>query len=73
MKTRYESLYELCLPDCVKVWALAVTRDDKRVITAAADSVVTIWEDSTELEKAQAAEEKEKAHETFVHVFANVA
>lgn len=31
-----------------KVWALTVSRDEKTIVSAAADSVITFWEDSTE-------------------------
>ncbi|KAA1467886.1 WD40 repeat-like protein [Dentipellis sp. KUC8613] len=33
-----------------KVWALAVSADGKRIVSGAADSVVTFWEDCTEEE-----------------------
>jgi WD40 repeat protein len=39
----------------VQIWALAVSSDERTVVTAAADSVITFWVDSTEeelLEKA---------------------
>jgi U3 small nucleolar RNA-associated protein 13 len=37
------------------VWALAVSHDERTVVSAAADSVVTFWQDCTEEQE----EEKE--------------
>lgn len=31
-----------------QVWALAVSKDEKTIVSGAADSVITFWEDSTE-------------------------
>jgi hypothetical protein len=42
------------------VWALAVSQDEKTVVTAAADSVVTFWADSTEIEQREKDEEREE-------------
>jgi len=44
------------------VWALAVSQDEKTVVTAAADSVVTFWADSTETEQ----QEKDEKWEEYV-------
>jgi hypothetical protein len=30
------------------VWALAVSKDEKTIVSGAADSVITFWEDCTE-------------------------
>jgi U3 small nucleolar RNA-associated protein 13 len=42
------------------VWALAVSQDEKTVVTAAADSVVTFWADSTEAEQKEKDEKREE-------------
>lgn len=36
-----------------QVWALAVSADEKTIVSAGADSVATFWEDSTEVEQAE--------------------
>jgi len=41
----------------VQVWALAISADERTILSAAADSVVTFWEDCTE-EQDQAKEAK---------------
>ena len=46
-----------------KVWALVVSPDNKTIVSGAADSVVTFWEDSTETE---AAEKESKRTEMIV-------
>ena len=46
-----------------KVWALVVSPDNKTIVSGAADSVITFWEDSTETE---AAEEESKRTEMIV-------
>lgn len=45
-----------------KVWALAISSDEKTLVSAAADSVVTFWQDCTELEE----EEKQTAKNDLV-------
>jgi WD40 repeat protein len=35
-----------------QVWALTVSRDSKTIISGAADSVITFWEDCTEEQEA---------------------
>jgi hypothetical protein len=35
-----------------QVWALTVSRDNKTIISGAADSVITFWEDCTEEQEA---------------------
>lgn len=45
------------LTEHAQVWALAVSSDERTVVSGAADSVVTFWEDCTE-EQAQEKEEK---------------
>lgn len=37
----------------LQVWALAVSADGRTIVSGAADSVVTFWEDSTEAEAAE--------------------
>lgn len=32
----------------LQVWALAISADEQTIVTGAADSVVTLWEDCTE-------------------------
>jgi U3 small nucleolar RNA-associated protein 13 len=48
------------------VWALAVSQDEKTVVTAAADSVVTFWADSTETEQREKEEKREEYVAKFV-------
>ena len=36
-----------------KVWALAVSSDESVVVSGAADSMITFWQDSTEEEEAE--------------------
>lgn len=36
-----------------KVWALAVSADERTIVSAGADSVATFWEDSSEVEQAE--------------------
>lgn len=36
-----------------QIWALALSSDEKTIVSAGADSVATIWEDSTEVEQAE--------------------
>jgi len=43
----------------MKVWALAVSHDERTVVTAAADSVITFWADSTEAEQREKDEKRE--------------
>jgi U3 small nucleolar RNA-associated protein 13 len=49
--------------DCVdphfQVWALAVSNDERTIVSGAADSVVTFWEDCTE--ENEQAKEAERA------------
>ena len=45
-----------------KVWALAVSTDEQTVVSGAADSVVTFWEDCTE----EQAQEKENQRAELV-------
>ena len=40
-----------------QVWALAISRDERTIVSGAADSIVTFWEDCTE-EQEQAKEAK---------------
>lgn len=35
------------------MWALVVSPDNKTIVSGAADSVITFWEDSTETEVAE--------------------
>jgi U3 small nucleolar RNA-associated protein 13 len=36
-----------------KIWAIAVSSDEKTIVSAGADSVATFWEDSTEIEQEE--------------------
>jgi U3 small nucleolar RNA-associated protein 13 len=51
-----------------KVWALTVSRDNKTIISGAADSVVTFWEDCTE--EQEAARESARAELVLKYVSA---
>jgi U3 small nucleolar RNA-associated protein 13 len=42
-----------------QIWALTITKDEQTVVTAAADSVITFWVDSTEIEQKEKDEKKE--------------
>lgn len=42
----------------IQIWALAVSRDERTVVTGAADSVITFWVDATEEEQKQKETEK---------------
>jgi U3 small nucleolar RNA-associated protein 13 len=46
-----------------QVWALAVSSNDRIIVSGAADSVITFWEDCTE---AGAAEKENKRAELVV-------
>ena len=37
----------------LQVWALAISADERTIISGAADSVVTFWEDCTEEQERQ--------------------
>lgn len=37
----------------LQVWALAVSTDERTIVSAAADSVVTFWQDCTEEEEQE--------------------
>ncbi|KAG1049358.1 hypothetical protein G6F42_029037 [Rhizopus arrhizus] len=43
-----------------KVWALAVRKDEKYIVSAGADSVVNFWEDVTLQEQEDELKEKEE-------------
>lgn len=46
-----------------QIWALAISKDETRIVSGAADSVISIWEDVTQIEEDQrAAEEEELVH-----------
>lgn len=36
-----------------QVWALAISADEKTIVSAGADSVITFWQDCTELEEEE--------------------
>lgn len=44
----------------LQVWALAVSGDGDTVVTAAADSVITFWTDSTDVEQREKDEKREE-------------
>ncbi|KAI0033812.1 WD40 repeat-like protein [Vararia minispora EC-137] len=46
-----------------KVWALAVSKDTRTIVSGAADSVVNIWQDCTEEQEAE--QEQERANITL--------
>lgn len=37
----------------LQIWALAISKDEKTIVSAGADSVATFWEDSSEVEQAE--------------------
>ncbi|GAA6002933.1 hypothetical protein JCM10207_001903 [Rhodosporidiobolus poonsookiae] len=55
-----------------KVWALAVSKDEQYVVSGGADSVITMWEDVTEMEELEKEQEqaelvlKEQDYENFL-------
>jgi U3 small nucleolar RNA-associated protein 13 len=57
MRTRQGlSFYPSPWTNVTQVWALAISTDEKTIVSGAADSVATFWEDCT----AQQEEESEK-------------
>lgn len=38
---------------CPQVWALAISSDEATIVSGAADSVVTFWQDCTEEEEKE--------------------
>lgn len=56
MKTRYaSSISSPIRTNSQEVWALAISSDERTIVSGAADSVLTFWEDCTE----EQAEEQE--------------
>jgi U3 small nucleolar RNA-associated protein 13 len=51
-----------------QVWALAVSSDEKTIVSAGADSIATFWEDSTEVEQAEKNEALIKAVQRCVRM-----
>lgn len=47
---------------------MAVSSDDKTVVSGAADSVITFWEDSTEEEQLEKETERADLVAKFVHI-----
>jgi len=43
-----------------QIWALAVAKDEKYVVSGGADSVITVWEDVTETEELEKIQESEE-------------
>lgn len=56
----------LRLADKGQIWALTVSADEKTIVSAGADSIATIWEDSTEVEQAEKNEALIKAVQRWV-------
>ena len=52
-----------CLP---QVWALAVSRDEKVIVSGAADSVINFWEDSTEKKEMEKENQRAELVSKFV-------
>ena len=47
---------------CIEqIWALAVSSDEKHIVTGAADSVITVWRDYTEERSAEKQIDVERA------------
>jgi len=62
MKTRHVVFFPLGRSFAqlsTQVWALAVSRDERTIVSGAADSVVTFWEDCTE--EAETEKEEKRA------------
>lgn len=51
-----------------QVWALAVSRDEKTIVSGAADSVITFWEDSTEKKETEKEGQRVELASKFVSV-----
>lgn len=44
-----------------KIWALAVSEDEKTIVSGAADSMVTFWGDCTEVDEKEKVAKLEKS------------
>ena len=56
MKTRFVPINPVCVHPTdvsLQVWALAVSSDESTIVSGAADSVVTFWQDCTEEQQAE--------------------
>jgi U3 small nucleolar RNA-associated protein 13 len=51
-----------------KIWALAVSEDEKTIVSGAADSVVTFWGDCTEVDEKEKVEKLEKLVAKLVYL-----
>jgi len=49
-----------------QVWALAVSQDEKTIVSGAADSVITFWEDSTEKKEMEKESQRAELVSKFV-------
>lgn len=49
-----------------QVWALTVSRDEKTIVSGAADSVITFWEDSTEKKEKEKEGQRAELASKFV-------
>lgn len=52
-----------------QVWALAIRKDEKEIVSGGADSVITFWEDVTEIEEKERVAEHESRVLKFVAPF----
>ncbi len=43
-----------------QIWALAISKDEKTIVSGGADSVAMLWEDCTAEEEKEATEKREK-------------
>lgn len=51
-----------------KTWAMAVSKDETRVVTGGEDAVLVLWRDVTQEEKEKAAEEAARYRTRRVHL-----
>ena len=52
----------------VQVWALSVSSDERTIVSGAADSVVTFWEDCTEEQEAEKENKRADLVLKYVHL-----
>lgn len=48
-----------------KAWAMAISEDEKKVVTGGEDAVLVVWKDVTQEEKDKALEEASKYDDTY--------
>lgn len=57
----------------IQIWALAVSSDEKTIVSAGADSVATFWEDSTVAEQEEKNDALIKSVQRYVNLTRELA